>query len=224
MIGNRAADDAFFFTPPTGVRLLLRPLTPGDRDRLREGLAWMSDDSRYERFLTPMPRFTDAQLRYLTDVDQADHVAWAALDPAVPQVPGIGVGRFVRLADTADTAVTPVIAEIAITVIDLYQRRGVGIALFALLYHLAQRGGVAALRATLHPSRNGLADRLRQLGAVGRFRDGVLQLDLPVHHDLSRLPSTALAQHLRRTVEGVERARMFDTLGPERLGPTVSGW
>jgi hypothetical protein len=209
MIGNPAAYNGFFFTPPTGVRLLLRPLTPGDRDRLREGLAWMSDDSRYERFLAPMPRFTDAQLSYLTDVDQADHVAWGALDPAVPQAPGVGVARFVHLVDT------PVIAEVAITVIDLYQRRGVGIALFALLYHLAQRGGVAALRATLHPSRNGLADRLRELGAVGRLRDGVLQLDLPVHHDLTRLPSTALAQHLRRTVEGVQSARALDAIGLE---------
>ena len=53
----------------------------------------MSDPPALFRIHTAVPRFSEEQLRYLTDVDQVDHVAWAALDPAAPDVPGAGVGR-----------------------------------------------------------------------------------------------------------------------------------
>src|SRR2546423_10261447 len=64
---------------------------------LCEVLAHLSEESRRLRFLGAKPRFTGAELRYLTEVDGCDHyalVAQLADDPLAI----VAVARFVRLA------------------------------------------------------------------------------------------------------------------------------
>ena len=53
-----------------GTPVLLRPVTPEDRERLVAGMAQLSADSRYFRFFTPLPRLAEEQLHYFTEVDQ----------------------------------------------------------------------------------------------------------------------------------------------------------
>jgi hypothetical protein len=43
--------------------------------------------------MTPLERLSDQQLRYLTEIDCADHMAWVALDPAQPAHPGVSAGH-----------------------------------------------------------------------------------------------------------------------------------
>ena len=80
-----------------GRPVALRPVVPEDRARLAEGFAELSRESRRLRFLGSVSTLNDAQLRYLTDVDGRDHVAWGALDLTNPDAPGFGVGRMIRL-------------------------------------------------------------------------------------------------------------------------------
>lgn len=40
---------------------------------------------------------SSAQLRYLTEIDHVNHMAWIAVDPQVAGEPGLGVARYVRL-------------------------------------------------------------------------------------------------------------------------------
>lgn len=61
-----------------------------------------------------MARLSEKQLRYFTEVDQQNHVAWIALYPAAAGLHGLGVARFVRYRDQ------PMIAELAFAVIDAY--------------------------------------------------------------------------------------------------------
>ena len=82
-----------------GAPVLLRPVLPEDRQRLQHGLLLMSAESRYRRFFSPMPAFSEEQLRYFTEVDQENHVAWIALDPSAPGLPGLGIARFIRNPD-----------------------------------------------------------------------------------------------------------------------------
>ena len=135
-----------------GTPVLLRPVTPEDRERLVVGMAQLSADSRYFRFFTPSPRLTEEQIRYFTEVDQENHVAWIAVNPVLPGQPGLGIGRFVRRDDR------PSVAEFALTVIDAAQRKGLGSALLAVLYVLAQERDVRTFQGIVLPENRVMAD------------------------------------------------------------------
>src|SRR3982751_4606347 len=102
--------------------ILLRRITPEDKDALVAGLGRLSDRSVYQRFLSPKPRLTSSELKYLTEVDFNDHYALVAVLARAPSVI-VGVGRWVRSTDA------PGDAEIAIVTADDLQGLGVGTAL-----------------------------------------------------------------------------------------------
>src|SRR4051794_5167605 len=86
---------------------------------LSAALERLSEESRFKRFLGPKPRFTRAELAYLTEVDGIDHIAYVALRGDAPKEL-IAVGRMVR------AATNPAMAEIAVVVGGDCQRRGLG--------------------------------------------------------------------------------------------------
>lgn len=158
-----------------GQRVLLRPIQPDDKTRLEEGLELLSARSRYLRFHSPMARLSDEQLSYLTEVDQHDHVAWVALNPDDPDEPGMGVARFVRLADE------PTVAEAAVTVIDRHQGRGLGSALLGVLVEKAAENGITTLRNYVLADNSAMLGVLDDLGAHRALVEpGVWQVDMPV--------------------------------------------
>lgn len=101
-----------------GTEVLIGRVTPEDAPRLAEAFARLSEESRRLRFLGPKPNLSPSELRYLTQVDGHWHEALCAIDPGTGR--GVAVGRFVRAA--AD----PRRAEVAITVADDWQGRGLG--------------------------------------------------------------------------------------------------
>ena len=129
---------------PDGSPLIVRPIRPDDKALLVGGLARMSPASREMRFLGPKPRFTLAELRYLTEIDGVHHVAYVALRGDAPREL-VAVGRLVR--DAKD----PSSAEIAVAVGDCWQRRGVGKLLGDLLATAARDRDIRWLTATMAP-------------------------------------------------------------------------
>ena len=119
-----------------------RPIRPDDKHALEAGLARLSEQSVYRRFLSPKPSFSAGELRYLTEVDGRDHVALVIDDPDTPGEL-IAVGRWIRLADE------PATAEIAITVADCWQRRGIGSLLAEVLGDAARAQGIRRFTATV---------------------------------------------------------------------------
>jgi GNAT superfamily N-acetyltransferase len=117
----------------------VRPLAPEDRPLLVEGLSRMSEQSRFARFGSGISNLSEAELRYLTEVDQVSHVAWGAIIDGEPA----GVGRYILGADT--------VAEIAITVVDQFQRRGLGTVLFEALVASARASGIEEFRFSIEP-------------------------------------------------------------------------
>lgn len=117
-----------------GSEAELTPLLPEDRDLLEEGMRQLSPESRFARFGSGRGELTRSELDYLTRLDQRRHVAWGAIvaDSAA------GVGRYIVMDDEG-------CAEIAITVIDRLQRKGLGRSLFQALVAVARADGVGAL-------------------------------------------------------------------------------
>jgi nucleotide-binding universal stress UspA family protein/GNAT superfamily N-acetyltransferase len=157
-----------------GARVTLRPIAPGDKPLLAAAFERLSENSRYRRFFTTKSSLSAAELAYLVDVDHSDHEAIVAIDPVTGD--GLGIARYVRLADE------PEVAEVAVTVADDWQRRGVGRALLARLTYRARREGVRRFSARVQGDNAGA---LRLLADVGdtehRWNGGVSELliDLP---------------------------------------------
>jgi len=118
----------------------IRAIRPEDKALLSWGLTQLSETTVQRRFLSPKPRFTAGELRYLTEVDGHDHVAFVAEDEDGDL---LGVGRFVRLADD------PAAAELAVVVADPFQGQGVGTLLGQRLTDEAARHGVHRFTATM---------------------------------------------------------------------------
>lgn len=151
-------------TLPSGEELLVRPLTSGDADELATGFGRLSARSRYQRFFTAMPSLSAAQLAYLTRIDHHDHEALVAVIPATGEI--VGVARFVRSHDRPDAA------EIAVTIADSWQRRGVGAQLLHRLADRARQEGISRLTADILSDNRAMLALLRQLGHVSVEPDG----------------------------------------------------
>jgi GNAT superfamily N-acetyltransferase len=143
-----------------GTKVQLRLVRPEDKDVLRAGFDRWSAESRYSRFLTPKASLSDAELRYLCEIDHEDHVAIGALrDDAAPDEPpvGLGIARFIRLPDR------PNIAEAAVAVADEAQRKGLGELLLRRLIAAAHERGVERFRFEVLGTIAGMAALLAKI-------------------------------------------------------------
>jgi GNAT superfamily N-acetyltransferase len=127
---------------PDGTRLRIRPIAPGDKDKLVTGLRRLSDESIRKRFLAGKPRFSSSELRYLTEVDGVNHIALVAVLEDDPNTL-VAVARCVRLPDR------PATAEMAIVVGDPWQSQGLGRALATALADAARAAGIRRFAATM---------------------------------------------------------------------------
>jgi CRP-like cAMP-binding protein len=121
-----------------GTELMLRPVLPGDTQRVAHGHVMFSPETLYRRFLSVRTP-TETVLAYLFEVDYVDHFVWVVTDGE--DGPVVADARFVRDQDD------PTIAEIAFTVADAYQGRGIGTVLFAALAVAARVDGVTKFHA-----------------------------------------------------------------------------
>jgi acetyltransferase len=128
---------------PDGAEVLIRPIRADDKRLLVEGLERLSDESVQRRFLSPKRRFTATELRYLTEVDGRNHVAFVVEDPHEIERRLIAVARFVRLVGD------PEAAEVAIVVADDWQGRRLGSLVAARLAAEARRVGIQRFTATM---------------------------------------------------------------------------
>lgn len=138
---------------PDGAEVLIRPIRADDKRLLEEGLGRLSDESVQRRFLSPKRSFTRTELRYLTEVDGRNHVAFVVEDPTETERRLIAVARFVRLVGD------PEAAEAAIVVADDWQGRRLGTLLVTRLAAEARRVGIRRFTATMAAD-NGPAHRL----------------------------------------------------------------
>jgi len=185
-----------------GTRIRTRPLRPEDRDKLRNGYARMSPESKYRRFFAAPATLSERTLDYLTRTDGWNHVAIGAelADDGADASYGIGIARFVRLDDHPGTA------EAAVAVIDEMQRRGVGRLLLGELIKAAREREITTFMCHVLPSNEPVKSLLHALDAEAkpRLEDGVLTYELTLPEALPEERDAALMYRLfRLAAEGM---------------------
>jgi CRP-like cAMP-binding protein len=165
-----------------GTVLFLRPVLPGDNERLVHGPVQFSSETLYRRFQstrTPTPRL----MSYLFEVDYVDHFVWVLTDGAVGPV--VADARFVREEGQ------PGVAEVAFIVGDDYQGRGIGSFLMDALAVAAHGDGVQQFTARVLADNYAMRAILDRYGARWHRDDlGVVTtvIDVPTLSETSLTP------------------------------------
>jgi RimJ/RimL family protein N-acetyltransferase len=149
---------------PPATTLAVRPIGPHDREALAAAFGRLSPTSRYRRFLTPKPRLTSADLRYLTEPDPAVHRALVAVETRSGEI--VGAARYVRFDHDPRTA------DVAVAVVDEWHRRGVATTLMRELIRLAEADGLHRLRGTTLVDNVPARGLLRSFGFAVAAREG----------------------------------------------------
>lgn len=112
-----------------GTDAFVLPLQRTDKATLAAEFETLAPESRRRRFLAPMMHLSDTMLEHLVDdVDGVDHVALVLCVETSPDVyDPVALARMVRYADVPDAA------DVAVTVKDAWQGRGVATALLEVL-------------------------------------------------------------------------------------------
>ena len=125
-----------------GTVVHFRVIGPEDKGLILDGFARLSPETRYRRFFSTKRELSAAELRYFTEFDGKNHLALGAVRlRSDGSEEGLGIARFVRLADE------PNVAEAAVVVVDDFQNRGLGRLLLLRLVAAARERGVERFRA-----------------------------------------------------------------------------
>ena len=148
-----------------GTPALIWPLLPTDAETLRDMFRRLSPESRQHRFLQALDQLDDPMIRRLVDsVDGVHHIALLLIVlPSGGEEEPVGVARLLQYSDD------PTIAEIAVTVVDDWQGRGVGTALVSALM---QRRPAAVTRLRTLVAADNRAS-LALLARAGRVSSGL---------------------------------------------------
>ena len=141
----------------SGEEVRIRQVRPGDVPALTRAYAKLSEESRYLRFFTARPELSEPMLRAAAEVDD-HHEALVALPMTSGEI--VGICRYVRLPDRPDTA------DLAVTVADAWQGRGLGSAMLARLSALALETGIAFFQVEILAENRAAQDMLPKLGQV----------------------------------------------------------
>ena len=160
-----------------GTKVLVRPIVPEDEPLLHEAVAAMSERTVYFRFFSPLKRMPDALAHRLAVVDYSDRFALVATDKPHGKERIVGVARYDRVVNTD-------VAEVAVAVIDEFQRRGLGSALMTILGKVATEHRIKTFTLIVLPENQQMLGLLRKMGWIHRAKlsGGVydISFELPV--------------------------------------------
>ena len=188
-----------FFISSEGFRFRVRPINPSDKVLLQKGFSKLSERSQYLRFFNLNNKLSDGQLKYFTEIDGIQHVAWGILDESGEESIPVGVGRFVKFRDEQD------VAEVAISIIDSYQRKGLGRILFATLNIVAGQIGLEKFRTYVLSENSFVLNALKKFGILNQKNEGsVTIVDIKVIPNHKAIPDKTENQSFISAMKKIE--------------------
>ena len=132
-----------------GTRITFRPIHPTDEPKMRNLFYALSKQTVYYRFMRYMKRMPRKQLEDFIYVDHRNDVAIVGTvpDPSGEEI--VAVGRYFLDPKTN-------LAEVAFTVRDDWQRKGIGTFLFRHMTQIAKRYGIKGFTAEVLGENNAM--------------------------------------------------------------------
>jgi hypothetical protein len=177
-----------------GQPVQFRSTRPDDAAAFVASYELLSERSRRLRFFGQISSLSSKQIDFLTHPDGVYHVAWGAFLPTQSGEPLpeqlLGVGRFIRRGNTSP--------EVALTLIDAWQHKGLGLVLHAVLHRQAASLGIRQLIYDVSEENEAFLRHLKALGGkVVNKSEHVVRLVMPVYGRRWRIPKTPAGQRLK---------------------------
>jgi acyl-CoA hydrolase/GNAT superfamily N-acetyltransferase len=155
-----------------GTRVTFRPIHPTDEPKMRHLFYALSQQTIYYRFMCHMKRMSHRQLEDFIYVDHRNEVTIVGTIPDRSGEQIIAVGGY-YLDPTTNRA------EVAFTVHDNWQRKGIGSFLLKHLTRIAMRYGIKGFSAEVLAENRNMLEVFQQSGLKQRSRtsDGVASLE-----------------------------------------------
>lgn len=205
-----------------GHTFKVRPITPDDRDKLRDLFYRLSPQTRYLRFGHVKEHISDTELDYFTRVHAPESYAYLGLTGEGGEEQIRAVGRWF-LSDDRGTA------EIAFVVEDNIQARGIGTALLEKLAETALTFRIKKLIAHVLPENTRMLRVFDESGFMmsKRLHDGFFEIAFDLERQEEFSKRQALREHLARSL-GMRRMMYPKTIAvvgasrdPESVGGKV---
>lgn len=191
-----------------GATLHLRPIRPEDHDALNALFGRLSAETIQFRFFTPLKELSETWLTRLTTIDYDDRMALVG----VLEGDLVAVGRYDRLDD-------PRRAEVAFTVEDAHQGRGIGTLLLEHLALAARERGIDTFCASVLTGNRRMLDVFHGTAfpVTQHFDGGAIQLEFPI----TPTEAALAAQEARERV--AESRSMARLLAPRSIAVVGAG-
>jgi len=214
-----------------GATVHIRPIRPSDAEPVRALHERLSSESVYLRFFTVLPHLSPAMLERFVNVDYVDRMALVAeLGDEV-----IGVARYDRLSG-GEVDLRGAEAEVAFTVDDVHQGRGLGTILLEHLAAAAKDNGISRFVADTLPQNRRMLRVFHEAGfdEERTFEDGVVRVVFGIEpteasiEAMQRRERTAAARSVRRllspgTIAVIGASRRPGTIGHQLVHNLVAG-
>jgi acyl-CoA hydrolase/RimJ/RimL family protein N-acetyltransferase len=156
-----------------GTQINFRPIHPTDEPRMRELFYALSQQTLYYRFMTHVKRIPHRQIQNFVYIDHRNEVAIVGTLPEAHGEDIIAIGRYILDPHTNR-------AEVAFTVRDQWQNRGIGKFLLKFLMQIARRNGIMGFTAEVLRDNKAMQAVFNKSGMKVRSRlnEGVYSFEL----------------------------------------------
>lgn len=167
---------------------------PHNKKQISDGLRDMSPETIRYRFLGSKRDFSERELKYLSELDGWNHYA-IGIEEREKLKRGVGIVRLVRSSHSETEA------EIAITIIDEYQKIGLGSFFLDLIILAAMERDIEKLSFTFLPQNEGITKLIHRAGVpvAGPHNQDYVQLFL----DLKTMNISEIKTRLAKTLPSI---------------------
>ncbi len=204
-----------------GRVIQLRPIRPDDAERERAFIARVGPQSSYFRFFQVRKELSPEELRYFTNVDYDDRMAFIALHGEDM----VAVGRYDVMHEKSSS--TGRVAEVAFLVEDAFQGLGIGSHLLQHLTVYARLKEITAFEAYVLSENRAMLRLFRDSGyrLTRQLEEGCYEVEFPIEYSLEA--QAAEWEHEKRAVTAslmpILYPRSVAVIGASRNDRSIGG-